>query len=286
VSRPIPTDLADLQKRELEMDRTGVGRQVLSGWTEVLAYDQDSGVAANFARRHNEALAAAVGERTGRFIGLGTVPLQDPNAAAAVLAEAMQDYGLAGVQLGTHVNGTNLGEPRFEPFWSAAEALKAFVLIHPAQSNVAGKERMPRHYFENLLGNPFDTTLAGASLIFDGVLERHPGLRICLAHGGGFLPFQLGRLVRGAAVRPEIAEGLTKGVEASFNLLHFDSILHDMTNLAHLISLVGSERVVLGSDYPFDMGDPNAVANVSGLPLSPEDRDQILRRNAERLLAG
>lgn len=284
-SRPVPQELTDFELRLQRMESSDVLQQVLSGWTEVLAYDQDARTAREFARRHNLELAEAVQANQGIVYGLGTVPLQEPDAAADVLLEAVRDLSLIGVQIGTHVDGVNLGDPRFEGFWSLAEQIRALILIHPAQSTVAARERLTEHYFENLLGNPFETTLAGASLIFSGVLERHPNLTVCLAHGGGFLPYQIGRLVHGANARPAIADRLTEGVLESFGRLYFDTILHDSSNLAHLVARVGADRVMLGTDYPFDMADEAAVARIQWLAVSQEDRDLILHGNARRLLA-
>lgn len=283
-SRPIPRMLTDLDVRLDVMERQGVDMQVLSGWTELLAYDLPVGLAAGFARRHNAAMAASVAQHAASMVGLATVPLQDPTVAAEVLEEAVQ-LGLPGVQIGTHVAGTNLDDPRLEPFWESAERLRVLVLIHPAQSNVAGKARLGAYYFENLIGNPFETALAGAHLIFGGVLERHPGLKVCLAHGGGFLPYQLGRLTHGYRARDECRERLTEGVEASFGRLHFDTILHHALNLQHLVTLVGADRVLLGSDYPFDMGEDAPLASVRSLGLPPDQLELLRGGNARRLLA-
>jgi aminocarboxymuconate-semialdehyde decarboxylase len=282
-SRPIPPGLAQLDQRLEQMDAQRMDLQVLSGWTELLAYDLPIELAAEFAEKHNAALAAAQARHPGRFLGLATVPLQDPGRAADVLARALE-LGLVGAQIGTHVAGANLDDPALEPFWTAAEQLGAFVLVHPAQEQVAGRARLRKYYFENLLGNPFETAVAGASLIFGGVLERHPSLAICLAHGGGFLPYQIGRLVRGHAAGRTVPCGLKEGVDTSFHRLYFDSILHSSSNLRHLISLVGADHVLLGSDYPFDMGEMDPLAAVRPLGLADHEVALVIGLNAQRLL--
>jgi len=282
-SRPIPPGLVQLDERLEQMDTQRVGVQVLSGWTELLAYDLPVDVAADFAEEHNVAVAAAQADHPGRFLGLATVPLQDPVRAADVLARAM-GLGLVGAQIGTHVAGSNLDNPALEPFWTAAEELGAFLLIHPAQEQVAGRERLRKYYFENLLGNPFETAVAGASLIFGGVLQQHPSLRVCLAHGGGFLPYQIGRLVQGQAAGRTAAARLDEAVEASFGRLYFDSILHSPANLRHLVSLVGADHVLLGSDYPFDMGEADPLGAVESLGLGAQAVSLIAGVNAQRLL--
>jgi aminocarboxymuconate-semialdehyde decarboxylase len=282
-SRPIPPLLRNIETRLHTMEAQRVDIQVLSGWTELLGYELPVAVAAESAREQNRAMAAVVDRDPDRFVGLATVPLQDPEVAVKVLEEAVRDLGLPGVQIGTHVAGRNLDDPSLDPFWAALEDLHSFVLIHPAQSQVGARERLGNYYFENLIGNPFETAVAGASLMFGGVLERHPGLVVCLAHGGGFLPYQLGRLVRGYQVRPESRVRLVEGVQRSFERLYFDSIVHSQANLRHLLSLVGPARVLLGSDYPFDMGDDDPIGSVDGLRLDPLDRDAILGATARRL---
>ncbi len=286
-SRPFVSSLAHVQERLEAMDRQGIDVQVLSGWVEWLGYDLPGDEGARFARAQNEAMAELVRDHPTRFIGMATVPLQDGDLAARVLDEALRDLGLPAVQIGTQVAGRNLDLPSLEPFWSCAEEQGAFVLVHPLQSQVAGAERLEAYYFVNLLGNPFETTIAAASLIFGGVLERHPDLKVCLAHGGGFLPYQLGRLTRGFEVRAEARAHLGEDPRRSFERLYLDTILHDRDGLQALLRLVGADRLLLGSDYPFDMGEEDPVGRVYGLTgLREEERQHILTGNADRLLIG
>jgi aminocarboxymuconate-semialdehyde decarboxylase len=184
--------------------------------------------------------------------------------------------------IGTHVRGRNLDDPALEPFWATAERLGAFIFIHPQGG--AGAERLGSYYLKNLVGLPFETTIAGASLVFGGVLERHPGLKICLAHGGGFVPYQAGRFRHGFEVRPEAGVKLKETPEASIARLYYDTITHATPALEFLIATAGASHVLLGSDYPFDMGNLDCVARVEALAIPPADRDLILGGYAERVL--
>jgi aminocarboxymuconate-semialdehyde decarboxylase len=183
--------------------------------------------------------------------------------------------------IGSNVNGRNLDDPALEPFWAAAAALGAFIFVHPHAG--AGAERLGSYYLKNLIGLPFETTIAGASLVFGGVLERHPGLKVCLAHGGGFLPYQAGRFRHGFDVRPEPKVNLRHAPEESIGRLLYDSILHSTHTLEFLIGSVGAAHVLLGSDYPFDMGNLDCVARVKALTIPDHDRDMILGGYADRI---
>jgi aminocarboxymuconate-semialdehyde decarboxylase len=180
------------------------------------------------------------------------------------------------------VRGRNLDDPALAPFWAMAEQLDAFIFIHPTGG--AGAERLGSYSLKNLVGLPFETTIAGASLVFGGVLERHPGLKICLSHGGGFLPYQAGRFGHGYAVRPEAKVNLKQPPQESIGRLYYDTILHSRPTLEFLISSVGADHVLLGSDYPFDMGNLDCVARVAALAIPAPDRDLIAGGYAARLL--
>jgi aminocarboxymuconate-semialdehyde decarboxylase len=184
--------------------------------------------------------------------------------------------------IGSHVRGRNLDDPALDPFWATAARLDAFIFIHPHGG--AGAERLGSYYLKNLVGLPFETTIAGASLVFGGVLERHPDLKVCLSHGGGFLPYQAGRFRHGFAVRPEAKVNLQGSPEASIARLYYDTILHAKPTLEFLIASAGADHVLLGSDYPFDMGNLDCVARVETLAIPNADRDLILGGYADRLL--
>jgi aminocarboxymuconate-semialdehyde decarboxylase len=196
----------------------------------------------------------------------------------------MTKLGLKGSMFASNVVGKNLDDPSFEPLWATAEELGAFMLIHP--NNVAGADRLKSYYLGNLIGNPLDTTIAAACLIFGGVMDRHPKLKIMLAHGGGFTPYQAARWEHGWKVRPEPKKNVPaqpKGIAKRFN---YDTILHSAPALEAMIGLVGSERVMLGSDYPYDMAMMDCVSHVRSLKISDADKDAILNGNAEKMLTG
>src|SRR5207248_8728937 len=164
-----------------------------------------------------------------RFMGIATLPMQAPKLAAEELRHAMRVLGLSGAQIGSNIAGKNLDDPELEPVWATAAELDAFLLVHPI--NVAGMDRLGSYYLNNLIGNPLDTTIAAACLVFSGVLERYPTLKICLAHGGGFIPYQAGRLAHGWNVRPEPKNGLKVSPEASLRRFYYDTILHAQPQL-------------------------------------------------------
>jgi aminocarboxymuconate-semialdehyde decarboxylase len=284
-TRPVLAGLLDLPTRLAAMDASGVRRQAISNWMDLSAYEMDAAEAERFIRLQNDCLANLVRAQPERLVGLCSVPLQDAERAVGELERGLGQLGCRGVEIGTNVAGWNLDDPALEPFWAAAESLGALVFVHPFNTLETVSPRLRRYYFSNLIGNPLDTCLAGASLLFGGVLERHPRLKVCLAHGGGHLPYQLGRLRHGFEVRAETRARTQRNPSELFELLFFDSLTHSAASLEFLIKLVGAERVLLGSDYPFDMGDPEPVRSVQALAdLSDADRDAVLFRNAERLL--
>ncbi|HEY8453019.1 MAG: amidohydrolase family protein [Micromonosporaceae bacterium] len=282
---PLRPDLVDLPRRLAAMDATGVAVQVLSSWIDLTAYGLPRDQGRRYARMFNEALAAEAATHPGRFRAVCTVPLQWPAAAAEELRYAVGELGMVGVEIATTVAGRELDDPELEPFWAAAEEIGCLVLVHPCAS-LAGRG-VTRHFLGNLVGNPAETTIAVGHLIFGGVLERHPDLRVCAVHGGGFAPYQVGRWdhafhrdARGAAthLRRPPSEWVAR--------LYHDTVLHSTRSLRMLLDLVGPGQVVLGSDYPFEMGDPDPLATVAAVPgLSEAERAMILAGNLAALFA-
>lgn len=282
---PLRPDLSDLPPRLAAMDAAGLSVQVLSSWIDLTAYALPAAAGARYARMFNEALAGVVASHPDRFRALCTVPLQSPAAAADELRYAVSALGMVGVEIATTVAGRELDDPDLAPFWATAEELRCLVLLHPCAS-LAGRG-VERHFLGNLVGNPAETTIALGHLIFGGVLERHPELRLCAVHGGGFAPYQIGRWdhafhrdARGAAAH------LTRPPSQWLARLYHDTVLHSPHSLRMLIDLVGPGQVVLGSDYPFEMGDPDPLATLAAVPrLTDDERRMVRAGNCVRLFA-
>jgi len=282
VYRHFPRGGWDLERRLRDMAASKVDVQVVSVCPQTFLYGQPPALANVFARIQNEQLAKLVKARPERFRAIATLPMQAPQQAADELRHAVTVLDLAGAQIGSNVAGKNLDNPELEPVWATAAELDAFMLVHPI--NVAGADRLSSYYLANLIGNPLDTTIAAACLVFSGVLERYPTLKICLAHGGGFVPYQAGRFVHGWQVRAEPKQKLPKPPTDSLKRFYFDTIVHSKDALAFLVAGAGSDRVLLGSDYPFDMGMPDGVLQVRGLSIGAAGQASILGETAQRLL--
>lgn len=282
---PLRPDLVDVDRRLAAMDATGVEVQLLSSWIDMTAYALEAGAGARYSRMFNESLAETAAEHPGRFRTLCTVPLQAPAAAAAELRHAVTSLGMVGVEIATAVDGRDLDDPDLEPFWAAAEELQCLILVHPYAS-LAGRG-VSRYFLGNLVGNPAESTIAVAHLIFGGVLERHPELRVVLVHGGGFAPFQAGRWDRGFHANSRgAAQNLTRPPSDWLRRLYYDTVLHSPESLRFLLDFAGPEHVVLGSDYPFEMGEQEPLRAVEAIPgLTAGERELIVRGNVERLIA-
>ena len=284
VQRPMPRECWDLDLRLADMDRHGIDMQAVCATVHTFFYDAEPALGAACAALQNDEIAAVAARRPDRFVALATLPMQDPQRAADELTRAMRALGLRGAQIGSHIQGRNLDDPSLEPVWAAANELRAFILIHPHGEILPG-ERLKSYYMRNFVGLPFETTMAGAALVFGGVIERYPDIAFCLCHGGGFVPYQAGRFVHAFDVRAEPKARLRGSPQASLARLHYDTIVHSPRALEFLIATAGPERVLLGSDYPFDMGELDCVARVVALAVSPECRDAVLGRRAKELLS-
>lgn len=278
------TDQAWSPGRRLEdMDRLGIDVQVLSPPPVMFCYWAEPGAARAFARMQNENVAAVAARHPERFLGMATVPLQDPRLAIDELRHARERLGLRAVEIGTCPGGRDFDDPALLPFFEACRDLGTAIFVHPGMPLI-GQERLTKYYFPLIVGNPLETALAISTLIFGGVLERLPDLRICFAHGGGAFPFTLGRLDYGWSVRPEGPAAIPKPPREYARRLYVDSLTHSPANLRFLVQEFGSERVMMGSDYPFDMGVPDPVAAVAEASLGPEARAMIEGGNARRFL--
>jgi aminocarboxymuconate-semialdehyde decarboxylase len=279
--RPFPRGGFDIERRLADMAAAEVDMHVLSATPQTYFYDQEASLAAACAAIQNEGIAKLVQAHPDRFIGIATLPMQAPARAAEELSRAVRSLGLRGAMIGSNAMGKNLDDPSFEPLWATAAELGAFMLVHPV--NVAGADRLRSYYLNNLIGNPLDTTIAAACLVFGGVLERHPKLKVLLVHGGGFVPYQAGRWAHGWAVRPEPKVNVKESPQKWIDRFYYDSILHAKPQLEFLVSSVGPSRVLLGSDYPYDMGTGECVRQVKALPISDADKARVLGGNAEKL---
>jgi aminocarboxymuconate-semialdehyde decarboxylase len=247
-----------------------------------MVYWADAELGLRLARAANDGMSAAHRAYPDRFVGLATLPMQDPRRSVDELDRAARLPGIRGVYLGTNVNGRELDDPAFLPVWERIDALELPVFLHPL--NVIGANRLGPYYLANLLGNPFDTAVAAARLIFGGILDRFPRLSVCLPHAGGAFPYLVGRLDRGKRVRRELAH-LRRAPSAYLRRFTYDTISHAPAPLAYLISQVGADRVMIGSDYCFDLGYERPVQVVTGLKgLSKADQAKILGGNAAKLL--
>lgn len=283
---PLRDDLIDVDRRLRAMDATGVEVQLLSSWIDMTAYALEPAAGARYSRMFNEFLAETAGSYPARFRALCTVPLQAPDAAAAELRHAVSSMGMVGVEIATTVDSRDLDEAALEPFWAAAEELQCLILVHPYAS-LEGRG-VSRYFLGNLAGNPAETTVAVAHLVFGGVLERHPDLKVVLVHGGGFAPYQAGRWDRGFEANARgAATELTRPPSEWLRRLYYDTVLHSPESLRFLLEFAGADHVVLGSDYPFEMGEQEPVSAVDAIPgLTGEDRELIVRGNLERLIEG
>lgn len=271
----------DLEAKLRQMDHLGIDITVLSIAPPLFFYWVDPQVEATFYRSANEALANITRRSGGRLYGLATVPMQNPEAAAEELRYAVLELGLKGAIIGTSVEGIPLEDERFEPFWHAVEALEVPVMLHPYY--VGPRPGLSDFYLVNLIGNPLDTTVAAARLILSGFLDRHPRVRLLLVHGGGFLPYQIGRLDHGFRVRPEIRRHIRQPPSAYLDRFYFDTVVHADLPLHFLIELMGDERVMLGTDLPFDMADVRFLEHLNTLGGGDSSQEAIRGRNALRL---
>jgi aminocarboxymuconate-semialdehyde decarboxylase len=282
--RPFPRGAWDIEHRLKYMDAAEVDVHVLSATPQTYLYGQEPSLGATAAAIQNDGIAKLVKAMPDRFIGIATLPMQAPEQATAELTRAMRTLGLRGAMIGSNCRGKNLDDPSFEPLWAKANELDAFMMIHP--NNVAAADRLRSYYLGNLIGNPLDTTIAAACLVFAGVLERYPKLKFVMVHGGGFTPYQGARWVHGWNVRPEPQVTLKQSPQASLDRFYYDTILHSKPALEAMIGLVGAERVFLGSDYPYDMGMMDCVRHVRSLDIPEKDRATILVDHAAAILGG
>ncbi|MDH4093870.1 MAG: amidohydrolase [Betaproteobacteria bacterium] len=269
-------------RRIADMDAERIGLQMISPVPVMFCYWGPAQATDAFARMQNDFIAGVVREHPGRFVGAGTVALQDAALAVREL-ERLKSLGFPAVEIGAHVNGRDFDDPQLFDFFAAAQQLDMAVFVHPQGPSI-GQERMGQYYLPFMVGYPSDSALAAARLILGGVLQRLPRLRICFAHGGGSFPAVLGRLDHGHRVRPEAKRFIAEPPAHYARSLYFDTLTHDARLLAFLLEKFGSERIMIGSDYPFDMGVEHPLAQLDGVGLTPADAENITHLTARRFL--
>ena len=272
--------LSSIDDHIADMDATGVDIQAISPSPGQYYYWAEPELGLEAAQAVNDGMAEAVARHPDRLVGLGTVPLQAPELAVGELKRLTGELGLKGVEISSNVAGRELANPEFRPFFAAAEELGVLVFMHPL--GFTHGQRLSEHYFNNLIGNPLESTIAVGHLIFGGVLDAHPGLKLCIAHGGGYLPGYIGRMDHAFRAREDCRQHIHREPSAYLRQLYFDTLVFDRRELKFLVETYGADHLMMGTDYPFDMSEADPVGFHSD--LSDADREKILGGTAARLL--
>ncbi len=275
--------MTDILGRLAEMDAAGIDIQALSPGPTQYYYWLSPDLGRKTCRVINDELAGLVAKWPERFVAMGTVPLQDVRLAIEELERCVGELGFRGIEISSNVNGEELASGRLEPFFARAEALETLLFLHPL--GFSEGRRLARHYFNNVIGNPLESTVAVGHLIFEGVLDRHPGLKICVAHGGGFLPTYMGRMDHAHGARDDCRLHIRHKPSDYLKRLYVDTVMFDPDQLAYVVKKFGAGQVLLGTDYPFDMAEADPLGFVARTPgLTEAERDAIVGGNAAALL--
>jgi aminocarboxymuconate-semialdehyde decarboxylase len=275
--------MTTIDRRLLDLDKMGIDIQVVAPAPPQCYYSIDPKIAEKAHRAANDGVAEYCGRKPDRFVGLGVVTLQEPELAVGELDYIMKDLKLRGVEILTNVDGLELSDPEFRSFFARAEQLGAFIMMHP--NGFTHGERLTHFYFNNVLGNPLDTTLALQHLIFSGTLARFPDLKLMAVHGGGYLPAYSGRIDHGWGARQDSHAGLPLPPTTYLRQVYLDTVVFSYHQLAYLIGVFGPDRIVMGTDYPFDMAEYNPIGHVAGVTGMDKDTlAQIAGGNAARAL--
>jgi aminocarboxymuconate-semialdehyde decarboxylase len=279
----VRTHVFDAEHRLRAMAEVGIDIMVESLLPPLYHYHAPPETAARIVRVVNDAIAEDVSRHPDRIVGMACVPLQDVPGSVRELTRCAEELKMPAVIIGTNVNGKNLDEPELFPFFERARDLDLVIFVHP--SDVTARDRLKRYYLTNLIGNPLETSIAVSSLIFGGLLDKLPELKLCFAHGGGYALLAHGRWRHGYGVRKEAQVAISRPFDDYFRMLYFDTLLHDRDALEFAIRSVGTDRLILGTDYPADMGNWNQVTMIKSLEIITDlQKEAILTGNASRLL--
>ena len=270
--------------RKRDMEKTGVTMQVLSTIPVLFNYWARAEDGLETSRFHNDHIAETVIKNPDEFIGLGTVPMQDVELAMKEMTRCIEELKFPGIEIGTNINGINLSDKKFLPFFALAEKIKCSIFVHPWQ--MMGQQEMPEYWLPWLVGMPAETSRAICSLIFSGVIEKFPELKFAFAHGGGSFPATIGRIDHGFTVRPDLcAIDNNKAPSSYLKNFYIDSLVHDEATLKFIIDIMGEDFICLGSDYPFPLGEHHPGKLISESAISKEIKDKLLHKNALRWLS-
>ncbi|NKI98482.1 amidohydrolase family protein [Novosphingobium sp. SG707] len=272
--------LNGIDERLADMDRLGVDVQAISPSPGQYYYFAPDELGRDAARMVNDGIAAAVAQHPDRLVGMGTVPLQNVEMAVREMRRCVGDLGLRGIEIGTNVAGRELAEDAFRPFFAAAEELGVLLFLHPL--GFTHGARLAEHYLDNIIGNPLESSIALSHLIFGGVLEQHSRLKLCVAHGGGYLPAYWGRMDHAYRARDDCRRFITREPSSYLRQVWLDTLVFDRDQLDALVRTHGADKLCLGTDYPFDMGEPDPVGFHAHLPDPVKAR--LLGLNAAQLL--
>jgi aminocarboxymuconate-semialdehyde decarboxylase len=288
----IPKFSIPADERIAEMDEIGVDVHVLTVNTGFFRYDVDAETARTIADECNDELAGMMRDHPDRFMGLASVPMQDVPAAIEVMSKAMSEQGFRGITIGDHVNGVMLDDPRFYPFWEAVESLGAVVFFHQCSATVV-EARTPRYGLPNVIGNLADRAITFGTLVYGGIMDRYPDLKLCLGHAGGYTAFGIARMDKGWQAgamenMPEFDDSRTfleRAPSEYVSRFWYDSCTYTESTLRYIMDVVGSDRVVLGTDYPAPMMEPDPVRWINAMTsLTADEKDAVLSKNPARLL--
>jgi aminocarboxymuconate-semialdehyde decarboxylase len=279
----IRTRITTYDERLKDLDAMGLDMQLVMPPPAQCYYTVPLDIAVKASSMVNDGLAEYVAKKPDLFVALGTVPLQDGNEAAKELERCMKRLGFKGAEILTNVAGNELSDPAYAPFWKKAEDLGALVVIHP--NGFTEGKRLSRFYFNNVIGNPFDTTLALHYLVFDGVLERHPNLKLLAVHGGGYLAAYSGRIDHAWGARSDVHGDLPQPPTAYLKKVYVDTVVFTPHQLKALVDLFGADHVIMGTDYPFDMAEYDPIGHVMECGFDQATTAAIVGGNAKKLLA-